>query len=157
MLGQLIPCGGGDAIPLNGPKLLVGRRSSCDIKLDFQNVSSNHCEFELRDGYWHIKDLGSSNGIKVNGERCASKCVFPGDTVTIAKHSFTIQYNATGEGPAPEEENSFSQSLMEKAGLEVERRNIKVPKASQSSSTRPKQTRRASTEDDFITDWLNED
>ena len=46
MLGQLIPCGGGDAIPLTGPKLLVGRRSSCDIKLDFQNVSSHHCEFE---------------------------------------------------------------------------------------------------------------
>ena len=67
MLGQLIPCGGGDAIPLTGPKLLVGRRSSCDIKLDFQNVSSHHCEFELKEGYWHIRDLGSSNGIKVNG------------------------------------------------------------------------------------------
>ena len=74
MLGQLIPVGGGDPIPMNRPKLLVGRRSSCDIKLDFQNVSSHHCEFELRDGYWHIRDLGSSNGVKVNGERCDSMC-----------------------------------------------------------------------------------
>lgn len=157
MLGQLIPCGGGDAIPLTSPKLLVGRRSSCDIKLDFQNVSSNHCEFELRDGYWNIRDLGNSNGIKVNGERCSSKCLFPGDLVTIAKHSFTIQYQITGDGPAPEEEDTFSRSLMEKAGLEVERRHIKVPKPSRTASTGVKQMRRASSEDDFIMDWLNEE
>jgi len=157
MLGQLIPCGGGDAIPLTGPKLLVGRRSSCDIKLDFQNVSSHHCEFELRDGYWHIRDLGSSNGIKVNGERCTIKCITPGDVVTIAKHAFTIHYDVTGRGAAPEEEDTFSRSLMEKAGLEVERRHIKVPEASRSSSKRIKHARRASSEDTFIMDWLDEE
>ena len=157
MLGQLIPCGGGDAIPLTGPRLLVGRRSTCDIRLDFQNVSSHHCEFELRDGYWNIRDLGSSNGIKVNGERCSSRCITPGDVVTIAKHAFTIQYEVTGDGPVPEEEDTFSRSLMEKAGLEVERRHIKVSEAARSSSMRAKQTRRASSEDDFIMDWLNEE
>ena len=46
---------------------------------------------------------------------------------------------------------------MEKAGLEVERRQIKVPEASRASSTRVKQTRRASSEDDFIMDWLHEE
>lgn len=159
MLGQLIPCGGGDPIPLMSAKLLVGRRSSCDIKLDFQNVSSHHCELELKDGYWHIRDLGSSNGIKVNGERCPSKCIVPGDTITIAKHSFQIDYDVTGEGPPPEEESTFSRSLMEKAGLEVERpRNIKMPEAAgPTSSKRTKQTRRAASEDDFIMDWLNEE
>ena len=157
MLGQLIPVGGGDPIPMNRPKLLVGRRSSCDIKLDFQNVSSHHCEFELRDGYWHIRDLGSSNGIKVNGERCDSMCVTPGDTVTIAKHSFTIQYNVAADAAAPQEENTFSRSLMEKAGLEVERRSSKEQKSSQPASSKSKQVRRATTEDDFIMDWQNED
>lgn len=158
MLGKLIPCGGGDTIPLASPKLLVGRRSSCDIKLDFPNVSSHHCEFELKDGYWYIRDLGSSNGIKVNGERIASKCLMPGDEVTIAKHSFRIEYQINSQSPPPEEENSFAQSLMEKAGLEIERsRTATVPKGSRSTSTRVKQTRRASSEDDFIMDWLNEE
>lgn len=158
MLGKLIPCGGGDTIPLASPRLLLGRRSSCDIKLDFPNVSSHHCELELKDGYWHIRDLGSSNGIKVNGERCASKCLMPGDDVTIAKHSFRIEYLADGNTPPPEEENSFAQSLMEKAGLEVERsRTAIVPQGSRASSARVRQTRRASSEDDFIMDWLHEE
>jgi adenylate cyclase len=160
MLGQLIPCGGGDPIPLMGKKLLIGRRSSCDIKLDFQNVSSHHCEMEFRDGYWSIRDLGSSNGIKVNGERCPGKCLSPGDTVTIAKHSFRIEYEVAENAQAPEEEGTFSRSLMEKAGLEVERRRDKTssPDASRkSASAGNKQTRRAASEDDFIMDWLNEE
>ena len=159
MLGQLIPCGGGDPILLMSEKLLVGRRSSCDIKLDFQNVSSHHCELELKDGYWHIRDLGSSNGIKVNGERCPSKCLMPDDQVTIAKHTFKIDYMLSGDAAPPEEEGTFSRSLMEKAGLEVERsRNLKMPEsAKKSAANRAKQTRRAASEDYFIMDWLTED
>lgn len=159
MLGQLIPCGGGDAIPLLAPRLLVGRRSSCDIKLDFQNVSSHHCEFELKEGYWYIRDLGSSNGIKVNGERCESHVLTPGDEVQIAKHRFRIEYTVSGNGPAPEEENPFARSLMEKAGLDLDRAaRSKMPAATdgQSSPTR-KQSRRAASEDDFIMDWLNDE
>ena len=160
MLGQLIPVGGGDPIPLMSPKLLIGRRSSCDIKLDFQNVSSHHCELELKDGYWHIRDLGSSNGIKVNDERTPSKCLSPGDKITIAKHSFTIEYTVEGDGPPPEEEGTFSRSLMEKAGLEVERsrQKIKMPESTRKAAeNKGKQSRRAASEDDFIMDWLNEE
>ena len=47
--------------------LTVGRRESCDICLQFQNVSSRHCEFVYANGHWTVKDLGSSNGVKVNG------------------------------------------------------------------------------------------
>src|SRR5439155_17701283 len=62
MLGKLAPCGGGPPIPLLKPKLLVGRQRFCDIPLNFPNVSSRHCELELIDGYWFVRDLGSSNG-----------------------------------------------------------------------------------------------
>ena len=60
MLGQLIPLGGGDPIPLKKPKLLVGRRPSCDIRLDLSNVSSQHCELAFINGYWRVRDLHSS-------------------------------------------------------------------------------------------------
>ena len=153
-LGELIPCGGGDTIPLTTTKLLVGRRSHCDICLRFNNVSSHHCELELKTGYWHIRDLGSSNGIKVNGIRVETKCLLPGDELMIAKHAFNVQYVVSGDAPPPEDENPFAMSLMEKAGLEVDRPRPSTKAKKHSGS---KGTHRNSAKDDFLMDWLDEE
>ena len=67
MYGELVPMGGGDPIPLIKELMLVGRRESCDITLRFANVSAHHCELRFENGYLYIRDLGSSNGIKING------------------------------------------------------------------------------------------
>lgn len=117
MLGELNPCGGGDPIPLLKPRLVVGRQSRCDIALRFDNVSSTHCELELLNGYWYVRDLGSRNGIKVNGSRCDTHWLMPGDVLSVAKHRYEINYTPNGAAPPPEEENPFAQSLLEKAGL----------------------------------------
>jgi len=122
MFGELVPQGGGDPVPLLKTKLLVGRRDSCcDIALRFPNVSSRHCELELVSGYWLVRDLGSSNGTKVNGVRVRSKWVMPGDELAVAKHRFKIDYDvAEGVPPPPpivEDEVDMGTSLLEKAGL----------------------------------------
>lgn len=117
MLGQLIPLGGGDPIPLRKPKLLVGRRPSCDIRLEFPNVSSQHCELEIVNGYWRLRDLRSSNGTKVNGERIDERFLQPGDTIIIAKHQFEIDYTPDPNAAPVEEVDPFSIGLLEKAGL----------------------------------------
>lgn len=117
MLGQLIPVGGGDPIPLEKPNLLVGRRPSCDISLPYPNVSSHHCRLEYINGYWRAVDT-STNGTKVNGERIDEKFLQPGDTVSFAKHVFEIQYTPDPDcAPPVEEEDPFARSLLEKAGL----------------------------------------
>lgn len=120
-LGELIPIGGGDPIPLFKPRLAIGRRSNCDIVLEFPNVSSQHCELEFDRGYWQIRDLRSRNGVKVNGERVDSKWLQPGDEVAIAKHRYEIQYTPQSDAPPPEDAEEgttpFGGSLMEKAGL----------------------------------------
>ena len=69
MYGELLPVGGGDPIPLLKKSLLVGRRESCDIVLRFSNVSAHHCQLTVTGGYWHVRDLNSRNGVKVNGCR----------------------------------------------------------------------------------------
>ena len=152
MLGELNPCGGGDAIPLMQNRLLVGRRSRCDITLPFKNVSSHHCELELKNGYWHIRDLGSSNGIKVNGMRVDTKCLMPGDQVMIARHAFILEYIVESDAPPPQEESPFAMSLMEKAGLETSR-----ARESQSDSRARKTRSSVSQEDDFLMEWLSDD
>ena len=102
--------------------MTIGRRESCDIRLNFQNVSGTHCELTFRNGVWHIRDLGSTNGIKVNGERTLRRPLRPGDEIGIANHKYTIQYQlAAGsklEDIFTEEEDVFGQSLLEKAGLQ---------------------------------------
>src|SRR3954467_15621270 len=65
--GELVPLGGGDNIPLLREHLTMGRRESCDICMRFPSVSGVHCELRFKEGYWYIKDLNSTNGIKVNG------------------------------------------------------------------------------------------
>jgi len=125
-LGELVPVGGGDAIPLIQDVMTIGRRQTCDIQLDFGNISGTHAELSYRNGVWHLKDMGSTNGVKVNGERTLRRPLRPGDEVTIANHKYTIQYQlqsgSSFEDVFNEEEDVFSQSLMEKAGLEKTRK-----------------------------------
>ena len=119
--GELEPVGGGDTIPLIREHLVMGRRESCDICLRFPNVSGVHCELTFRDGYWVIKDLNSTNGIKVNGVRVPRKLLHPDDTITIAKRHYTIRYNPpVGQrlDEIMEDEDILNQPLLERAGLE---------------------------------------
>ena len=134
--GELVPVGGGDPIPLPRTPLVLGRRESCDICLRFPNVSGRHCELSFKGGFWVLKDLDSTNGVKVNGERVQQKVLRPGDTIKIAKREFTINYTPSDrlstleddiEDLLAEEEEIMGQSLLEKAGLERPDPNRKRP------------------------------
>jgi pSer/pThr/pTyr-binding forkhead associated (FHA) protein len=118
--GELIPVGGGDPIPLIRDTLTLGRRETCDVCLRFPNVSSEHCQLTFNSGHWFIRDLGSTNGIKVNNTRVTQKALLPGDEITIAKRRFTIEYQLTAGKQAMDElieDDIMSQGLLEKAGL----------------------------------------
>jgi adenylate cyclase len=125
--GELQPLGGGDPIPLLKTTLVVGRRESADIVLRFPNVSGNHCELSLVDGYWFVKDMGSSNGTKVNGTRVSEQKLAPGDTISIARHEYELSYepSSLGGSTASADQSAgrdlFSSSLLEAAGLEYRR------------------------------------
>jgi adenylate cyclase len=126
--GELVPVGGGDNIPLLRPVMSFGRRESCDVCLKFPNISGQHCEMSFKDGVWYIRDLGSTNGTKVNGDRIqTTKPLRPGDEISIGKRNYKIQYKLpVGAHAFPiEEEDITSQSLLEKAGL------MKSPRAPQ--------------------------
>jgi hypothetical protein len=90
--GKLLVLGSGDSIPLRRPHLTVGRRETCDVCLGFSNVSAIHCVLEFERGYWYIRDRNSTNGVKVNGVRVYEKVLHPGDTITIGKRAYTIEY-----------------------------------------------------------------
>lgn len=123
--GELVPIGGGDPMPLIREVLTLGRRDSCDIRMTFPNVSGRHCQLVFRNGYWYIRDLNSTNGIKVNGTQVQEKLLHSSDEVMIGKRSFQIFYKEPRGVLVHEEtdEDIMGLSLMEKAGLEKPRTN----------------------------------
>jgi adenylate cyclase len=118
--GELVPVGGGDPVPLIRATMTIGRRESCDICMKYPNISGIHCELHFRDGYWYIRDLNSTNGIKVNGTRVQEKLIHPKDEISIGKRAYVIHYELPAGRRALEEveEDILGQSLLERAGLE---------------------------------------
>src|ERR1700683_4310381 len=130
---EQIPVGGGDTVPLIRDRLTIGRRESCDICLRFPNVSSLHCALSFRDGYWEVRDLNSTNGVKVNGNRIQRSILKPGDELSIAKRRYVIEYHlAVGQRALDEllEDDVMAQPLLEKAGLVRPQRHGNGPPAS---------------------------
>jgi hypothetical protein len=74
---------------LDGPRATIGRSKSAECVLRDPNVSRRHAELRRGEsGDWTIGDLGSTNGVKVNGRRVASTRLSPGDEVTIGTTTF---------------------------------------------------------------------
>jgi hypothetical protein len=75
--------GSGKRTVLSGSRVLIGRSRECDIQLDDPNTSRRHAEVRREGDAWVVADLGSTNGIKVNGSRVAEAELHPGDEVTL--------------------------------------------------------------------------
>jgi len=92
MLAKLIPAKGeGDDIVLTEDVTLVGRKPGlCDLVLDHGSISKIQCLIIKTDGLLFIRDLGSTNGTKVNGQRITRGALLPGDELAFASVKFTI-------------------------------------------------------------------
>ncbi|MDZ4859869.1 MAG: ATP-binding protein [Candidatus Hydrogenedentes bacterium] len=70
--------------------LVLGRASECDVVLPDSLVSRRHARVWIESGQLKVEDLGSRNGISVNGERVVRLRVDEGDQLTVGSHSFQI-------------------------------------------------------------------
>jgi len=63
----------------------IGRSRECDIVLADSNVSRKHARIAVGEaGDWTIEDLGSTNGVQVNGARATGATVLrPGDRLDL--------------------------------------------------------------------------
>jgi len=64
---------------------VIGRSRDCDIVLSDPNVSRRHAEIRADGrGGWTVHDLGSTNGVKVNGQRATGPTKLqPGDRLAL--------------------------------------------------------------------------
>lgn len=79
----------GQVIPLARARTVVGRREDADLVLNSRAVSKEHCVLTVSDGVVEIEDLGSTNGVSVNGTRLEAgtkRRLFHGDSVRLAEN-----------------------------------------------------------------------
>ena len=63
----------GQSFVISRSVVTVGRDPGIDIVLDVPSVSRRHARLTYQDGWFHVQDLGSANGVVVNGVRVADE------------------------------------------------------------------------------------
>jgi Protein of unknown function (DUF3662)/Inner membrane component of T3SS, cytoplasmic domain len=81
--GQALLVSEGRRNVLSGERVLIGRSRECDVVVSDPNVSRRHIELRRGERGWAAIDLGSTNGMKVNGRRIGHAELEPGDRITI--------------------------------------------------------------------------
>jgi len=132
MRAQLIPLDGGDPIEIVKDMVLVGRKEECDLSLDHKSVSKLHAVIVKTDGLLLVRDLGSTNGTRVNGQRVRRAALLPNDQLHIASVKFRI-YLGPGEAPVSGSEHTQRieadelQRIMSKSAEEGDDSDAEIP------------------------------
>jgi FHA domain len=64
-------------------KAVLGRHSDSDLRIPHPEVSRRHCVFTFDRGQWSVRDLGSLNGIMLNGARAVEAAIYSGDRIRL--------------------------------------------------------------------------
>ncbi len=98
MPARLVALDEGLDIPLDRAMVVVGRHPQCDARLDSLRVSRHHCCMTQDHGEVIVRDLGSTNGIRINGQRVELGRLRPGDELSIAHIRYRLD---NGQGHEP--------------------------------------------------------
>src|SRR5580658_10780202 len=94
MRAQLMPIDGGQPIDIVKDLIVLGRKEDCDVRLEHKSVSKMHCVIVKTDGLLLLRDLGSTNGTRVNGTRVRRAALLPNDKLSVANFHFRVLFGA---------------------------------------------------------------
>jgi predicted component of type VI protein secretion system len=96
MSAQLVALSDGRIIQVDKAILVVGRHAECDVQILSPKVSRMHCAVAQVGDHLVVRDLNSTNGIRINGVRLTEGRLAAGDELAIGTH----RYQVRGEGLA---------------------------------------------------------
>ena len=102
MKSELIPLNGDPPIPIHRDLTLIGRREYCDVVVPHPSLSKRHCVVVRTDGLLVIRDLITTNGTKVNGQRVMWAALLPNDRLTLGRMKYRV-YLGPDDMPSPSE------------------------------------------------------
>jgi hypothetical protein len=107
-------------VTFDRPIINVGKLSTSNLRLDDINVSRKHAVIERREsGEWRVTDLGSTNGVNVNGQRITQVALTDGDRVLIGNTTLVVHLDGTVRESAADGE-SLSSSRPSRPGEEIQ-------------------------------------
>ena len=99
MPAQLVALTEGPSILLDKPIMLIGRHPESDIQINSRKISRLHCCIAQVNDYLVVRDLGSTNGIRINGARVVEGKLRGGDELTIGSHRYEVQWDGANAKP----------------------------------------------------------
>jgi pSer/pThr/pTyr-binding forkhead associated (FHA) protein len=90
MPAHLLALTDGPSVLIDKPILLFGRDQECDVQINSRKVSRRHCCLAQVNDYLVVRDLGSTNGIRINGRRVVEGKLHPGDELTIGNFRYQV-------------------------------------------------------------------
>ena len=97
MPARLVALDEGSDIPLDRSMVVVGRHPLCDVRLDSLRISRHHCCMTQDKDEVIVRDLGSTNGIRINGERVERGRLRTGDELSIAHIRYRLENGVAQE------------------------------------------------------------
>ena len=109
MKAELVPENGDPPIPIVRDVTVIGRHESCDIVISAVGLSKRHCVVVRTDGLLVIRDLATTNGTKVKGQRVRWAALLPEDRISLGGYKIRM-YLGSDEMPAPSEQRRNGRS-----------------------------------------------
>jgi pSer/pThr/pTyr-binding forkhead associated (FHA) protein len=107
MKAELVPENGDPPIPILKDITVIGRREFCDVFVDDSSLSKRHCVVVKTDGLLVIRDLASTNGTKVKGQRVRWAALLPDDRLSFGVYKVRV-YLGPDNLPSPSEQRNKS-------------------------------------------------
>jgi pSer/pThr/pTyr-binding forkhead associated (FHA) protein len=131
MRAQLVPLDGGSPVEIVKDMVIVGRKEDCDLRLEHKSVSKLHCVIVKTDGLLLLRDLGSTNGTRVNGTRVRRAALLPNDQLSISHFKYRVHLGPDQDVSAGPHDHTQALDQSELA------RRIKKQKEEHDSSVEP--------------------
>lgn len=81
------------------PRVVLGRSRECDVRIADVNISRQHAELRQEGATYWIKDLGSTNGVVVNGRQVERERLRDGDRITLGSTEIVFERKLPSSSP----------------------------------------------------------
>lgn len=129
MKAELVPTNGDPPVPITKDVTVVGRREFCDVVLADSSLSKRHAVLVRTDGLLIVRDLVSTNGTKVNGQRVMWGALMPNDRLTLGRYKMKV-YLGPDSAPSPSETHARREGGAVAATLPAPQRPAPQPQPS---------------------------